>query len=145
MSEYPKLMYVSDVPITLNNTKIKDNRVVYSQARRIVLCKYLGFYYAARGDLSLNDFLALDYTEDTVEIVKWRYAVDIPQPQKRPMTIFEFQDFTRNNNFLIRNKMLPEWRTLTYARFTEAKFQETIGNYQYKLEDGTIGEFEVDA
>jgi hypothetical protein len=29
--------------------------------------------------------------------------------------------------------------------FVARKFQETIANYHYMLEDGTIGEFEVDA
>ena len=136
MSEYPKEMYVSDGPI-------KEG--LSGPLKRVVLYEHGGLYYAVKGACSLTDVLDLPTATATLPIVKWKYAEDISVPKKRPMTIFEFQDFIRKNNVLIKFKRFQEWKTATHVRFLESRFQETIAGHHYKLEDGTIGEFEVDA
>jgi hypothetical protein len=127
MSEYPKLMYVS------NGT---------GQKRAVVLCKSQHVYIATQFD-NMEDFLLC--LVDNFKLSAYRFALDLPQPKKRPMNIYEFQKFCVENNPLIKQKGDNVWRTyLYYDSITEEYFRSKIKGFLYKLHDGTIGEFEVD-
>lgn len=70
---------------------------------------------------------------------------EYPKKKKRPMTIWEYQKFCKENNFVMKWKNSEYWRISGYFfRFMEEDFEKHIKEYHYKLQDGTIREFEVE-
>lgn len=132
MSEYPKEMMVSLSEIDNLNTGL----------RRLVLFKDNNKYYAlSKEEYNIKNLNQAIENSEHFTISIWNYAIDIPKPKKRPMSIYEFQKFCIEKNPMIKCKDLIKWESFVSFCFDE---KTDFSSYHYKLQDGTIGEFEVE-
>lgn len=132
MSEYPKEMMVSTCEINISNKGLK----------RLVLFKDNNKYYAlSRKEYNVENLIQAIKNEEHLCVSIWDYAIDIPKPKKRPMNIYEFQKFCIEKNPMIRLNGFTVWESYISFCFDE---ETEFSKYQYKLQDGTVGEFEVE-